>query len=334
MGWTINDFEIDREELKKILHTNKDINKEIDIKRAINQIDYFIRELKSDGTKSDLHRDENTETVSTIVKVFSYKEYYPVIENFINIANESGYDFTYIKDIEYGDNIDESSIHMLVHDFYNSCGDKISNIFSNIEKDKEKIINYDLKSEDAGGVIYHIPMINKNYISLNVTDKKYKNVLNYLTHEYGHSIGFSINDKKRDSLYQEIESQFFEILGAFYYYETTKDAYYIRYLDNMLNYYVKVSKEVIDLKTSVYDNIKSNSIEKINEEAKSIDIDVDMIYLYGFLCAIELFELYMNNSEDAINKLELLINNDFDGIIISNDNILNFINRIKHVNND
>ena len=332
MGWTINDFERDREELKILLHTNKDINKEIDIRRAINQIDYFIRELKSDGPKSDLHRDENTEAVSTIVKVFSYKEYYPVIENFINVTNESGYDFTYIKDIEYGDNIDESSIHILVNNFYKSCGEKVFDTFSNTKKDI--IINYDLSSEDAGGVIYHIPMINKNYISLNVTDKKYKNVLNYLTHEYGHSIGFSINDKKRDSLYQEIESQFFEILGSFYYYETTKDSYYMRYLDNMLNYYVKSAKEVIDLKTSVYDNIKSNSIDKINEEAKSIDIDVDMIYLYGFLCATELFELYMNNSEDAINKLELLINNDFDDIIISNDNILNFINRIKHVNND
>jgi hypothetical protein len=322
MGWSSIDLRNDLKELKKIYNLEKDMQKKEKILSNINTLILTICDIE---LGEDSYTDINDWKL-LFCSVPRFSMYYPAVYKFINTLNAS--------DVECFDNIipegnkkeiDSNDIFPMMHDFYKSVGKEIFNHFLTIDKDHDRYINFDKEIESSEGVTYYVPILNKRYYTIGSAGDN-REILATLTHEYGHSIASIINPNRyfNNDFFIEIESIFFEIIGLDYYYNITKDKYYSDLIVDKTNTYYWNANNVVAMKRisdktfmNMKDEISSIKLlkkylnqEGFDENCITVDVDDKMKYLFSYIVAIELFEIYKEDKNLAIDLLKKMINRD------------------------
>ena len=324
MGWSSKDLRNDLKELRKMYNQETDINKKEELLSAINTLMLTICDIE---IGEDSYTDIN-DWFLLFKSVPSFSMYYPDIYKFINTLNASNLEcFDNIIPCSDKEEIKKEDIFAMMHDFYKSVGKEIFNYFLEIDNDHDKYINYDEEMESTDGITYYVPILNKRYYSIGSCGDN-RELLSTLTHEYGHSIASVINPKRyfNDDFFTEIESIFFELIGLDYYYDITKDKYFSDLIVDKTNTYYWSANNVTAMKRvsdktfkNMNDEISSLKYckkylkeEGFDEKTISIDVDDKMKYLFSYIVAIELFEIYKEDKGLAINLLKNIVNRDKD----------------------
>ena len=247
--------------------------------------------------------------------------YYPQIEAFRDILKNDLKDIKFKHNVEPKLDIKEDDMFALIHDFYKGTGSYIFKKFLYIYKNRDKIINFDsnLPCDDASTIIFSL--CNAMFIEEGIDGDNKEEILNGLTHEIGHAIG-SLMRRDRydgDTRFVEIESLFFEMLAEDYYSKVLGNNYFDELLkEKLITYYnnsklLIANKHVID---NVFDRLRDLdepyeyyvSIAKNEKDYKgNVDTNKRIKYLYSYMAALELYELYQNDPELAIEKLKEIV---------------------------
>ena len=355
MGWTVEDLKKDYSKIKAICDSEGNPDRKLKLKYALLSISQYIKYIDEESNANYIY-DKGEDDIDVLLSsIDKYKDYFGVVQNHYDLLNNSlfDYDSTYYAK-NYNTDIKEKEMYGLIHDMFKSCGKRVFNYYITMEKNRKSLLNINKNLPSTSGVIFPVPIVKKNYIEVGMKPKMIKDTLVTLTHEYGHSIGALMNDDRYHlgDIFTELESYFFELVGLDYYYQRTNDEHYKCYLEHLININYLRAKRVIDLKKAC-DNIDKdssykeqkntciNNLKKIgyNFDKSSVNLEINITYLYSYLCAVELFEIYREDKELAIDIFERIIKRDkgvseYDSInnnITLNKNMIKHIRRIKHV---
>lgn len=247
-----------------------------------------------------------------------------IITNFVNKK--------VIKEDDLNENyktkITKDDLFTLTYDFFKTLDKKTFEIF-------EKIFKYHKKN-----VIFCSGTINKyfcgatyqlyDHMDFYIKMKRYKDIrdVSTLIHEYGHAISFYLNAYKgnydnKQTPFSEIESIFLEILSFDFLdniHINDKDSF-----NNRKNFLIDLYCNAvnIDNKFTLYNSI--NPKEKINHSyyskikkeyninklelrfMYSKPVEIDIIYVISSLYAMELYDIYANNNEKALELYKQII---------------------------
>ena len=132
-------------------------------------------------------------------------------EDFVHIVEENGNDigvpsfgFLYLSDDE---------LLSIVHDFYKT---RIPQVYETFEKEFAKK-DYNLRIKEAlfhsSAVTYHIKCLNQSYINIEKSNSIFDAV--NLAHEYGHAVGFHINNELASNdnfiIIDDLDGEYFEL---------------------------------------------------------------------------------------------------------------------------
>lgn len=254
--------------------------------------------------------------------------YYPIIESFISKIKDTEDQIDISKVFKLPDEnksllLTQRDSIELIHEFFRTTPKEIFGIHNRLYK-REKYIRFgQCKSPETGGEMIFIPGVNKPYITINIDQNS--NLLASISHEEGHAIASLINPNRyqRDehSFYSEIESLFFELIADDYFEnELDSETFKNEKLNELLDYFV-IAMMIIDQK-----NIADIGFKQKNPTAKTIKIDRSILncdssidigaciieeymkYAISYIVAIELYELYKEDKEQAIEKLKNILN--------------------------
>ncbi len=333
MGWTYQDFRNDVNKYEELLKNETDPIKRDEIVQYITDLKYEIAcgelaSLDSGKEYEDAIRDVEASInggtnygslTHDIHDVSEYRLYDYFIDDFRNKLHNILEFNKYILTLEGGLTLSEDDIVGLVHDLFKSTNKEIFNYYLEFEKNKDKILNFNPNKDASDGTSYNFPLINSRYIEVG-TDGKCEYSLETLTHELGHFIGASINPRRyasKDKL-SEIESLFFELVGNHYYNKVLGTEFYIdRIIENLYNYYEdsKLLGAYRSVVNGTYDKMNSvkdpyayyKNLAKKNRDYKNIDYEEKFKYTFGYICAVELFEVYKEDKELALHLLKEII---------------------------
>ena len=203
----------------------------------------------------------------------------------------------------------------LVDEFYKSTTKEIYDYYKKYDKN---FIRFDPKKDVDDGSIYSFPILNKKYIEVGTMGDKRK-MLHTLSHECGHAVGDFINPERatNDDFFDEIESIFFELIGdEFFGKELNNDIFKDYQRETMYGYYV-TTKDTLSYKsvlTKVFAKIngKNKPLELVddylNEDGNDdIDIENSVKYIFSYIIALELYDIYRQDKELAIHLLKKLV---------------------------
>lgn len=323
--WDSSDLRKDLKELEKRLEQENDpIIRE--------QIYGYIIETKIIIIEEELIQEKPTETdyLSEIYRTSPlFIMYYPIIETFISRIKGIEDQIDIFKLLK---NPDENKKFLLtpkdsielIHEFFRTTPKEIFDIHNRIYRRKKHIRFDNCKIPETKGEMIFIPGVNKPYITIS-TDQNDSGLLISMSHEEGHAVASLINPNRyqRDehSFYSEIESLFFELIADDYFEneldsETFKNEKLIELLD-----FLETATMIIEQK-----NIADIGFKQKNPTAAAIKIDKSILscdtstdsgvciiedymkYAISYIVAIELYELYKEDKEQAVEKLKNILN--------------------------
>ena len=301
--WSRNDLKEDIKTLEEILKKEKDLKTKEYYSNVISSIYEFISYL------GNFDFFNGYDSYNDALKECScYSLYYPYVEKYNNIFLKSNVneDFKYYN-MNY--KLKEKDLLDIVDMFYKSFDSFIYKNFKTV-LDNAKI-NYVKSNELIDGQFFNIPVLNKNYIEIS-KNKDLRCVIISLIHEFGHGIVLNMNkDRYYNDTFMEIESYFFELLGYDFLRKTFNDKFYSEEKKKLSFYNCELSCGVINTKNLVSKLFNYNSKEALKVFAKktsedenySNSVSIDVEYLIGYIVAIELYENYLINKDNALNKL-------------------------------
>ena len=247
--------------------------------------------------------------------------YYPQIEEFRDILKDDIKDTKFKHKVEPKLDISSDETFALIHDFYKSLNPYFFKKFLTIYKNRDKIINFnpEVASDDASTIIFSF--CNAMFIDEGIEGDNREEILNGLTHEIGHTIGSLMRRDRYDgnARFVEIEALFFEMLSEDYYSKVLDNRYFDELLLEKLLTYYNSSKSLIAHKhviENVFDKLRDVdepyeyyvSVAKKEKDYKGdIDANKRVKYLYSYLTALELYELYQDDPELAFEKLKEIV---------------------------
>jgi len=351
MGWTTKDMREDLKELRKMYHQEKDSDKKEEILKDINTligniVDY---ELVLD----DVTQNAEDGPLELFAAAPMYARYFPTVYKFINLVESLPYDYYLDTEVSYDPlaSISKRDLFDILHEFFNSCGTKVAKYYNELEKENDKYLIFDNERLSCSGNTYVVPRLGHRYIWIG-TDGNPKNIPITMAHEYGHCIASKMYEHRYsdEKLFHEIESTFFELLCEDYMYNEMNDPFYKKCLEEDVSAYYWSAKTATLYKRTfdyVFNNMSDDDSAKkyFNRYAKKhygntmigdkkivIDLDSAMNYLFGYLCAVELFEIYKEDKELAIDLLEKIVaksDNEYESIY---GNITPVKSMKKHIN--
>ncbi len=342
MGWSTKDLREDLKVIKNLYKMEKNPKKKEELLTAMHTVLLNIADIEA----GESHNTKQYDIWRLFNDITCYDMYYPFLRKYRDRYLNSEYQYEPVKKKDIPKcNLTENDVYDLLDDFYKSTPKGNYRIFSNLFKDRDKYINYDLKGKCFDGITYMVPIVKKNYMSIGAHGDK-RDLLETLTHEYGHAIGARLNDKRyySDDTFVEIESLFMSLIGIDYYHEKTNDEYFKMLLKKKVYDYAVSSQEVLMFK-NVHDNtfryMKDNDsalklcdiyLEKegFNPNKVNIDIEDSMKYIFSYMVAIELYEVYKEDKELAFNLLKKIVNRD--KRLTEYESITNTVTPVKSLN--
>ncbi len=300
---------------------------------AVEELTKFEREKLSnpeEKTKIDLKINEDKDLdldsgtcfgalTHDLYDISRFRELYPYIDEFkTKLKSILKYD-TFKFNAESNIKLSKEDIFELIHDLFKSTTDEIYEIYLSLEKNKDKYINLDPTLDANDGSSFYFPIVNKNFISVG-TNGNSEDIISTLSHEIGHYIGSVYNEGRYldKDLYVEIESQFFDLISHDYFGNQLNDIYFNEMSKDRLYDYYSDAKGIIanrDILDELFTKLNKVSdpyqfysfLADNNPEYKEVDIPEKNKYLFGYLIAVELFEIYKEDKEMAIELLKRII---------------------------
>jgi len=319
-------------------------NKETDLKKKneLSEVIYYVEKTLNDMVCEDKPRLFTEGLYSKCTSsIPRFKPYIQYVYDFLFESNK------------YVDNITPrlytsadytaKDMYELADAFYKSIGGKTYEAYQRINKEKAHRLNFtQLTCNDS--TTYYIPILDKYYINLGVTDGKDEDVIEAYIHEVGHVITARKNNYRyfSEDILTEIETYFYEILADRYLLKLTNDEYF-DYLekDKMIrfncradlfarinNAYNRVLKDV--LKVDNHEEVMEKyTHEEGIEEIENYNIEVIMVYVLSYMFAIELASIYEKDKDKALYLLDKIIENRKD--ISEYEKIMTNIEPNKHL---
>ena len=340
MSWTTLDLRKDLKTMEKALNNESDPKRRDLIIKYIADLKYDIacEELQAfeikENSDEELDEDEKalkdvemdldegtcygdlTHDISDIEK---YRLYYPFVEKHIEICDKSlEKDYTFM---EQGDmDLNEDDINSLTHDFFKDSTDKFFyDKYLKYEKNNKKILHMDQARDSEDGYFFYFPISNTRYVKVGLDGAK-ERTLTSLAHEVGHVLGSFINEGRycNQDVFYEIESVFFELLSEEYYFKKlNKKLFKEELIDNAYTYdesarrimaFKRVTDKTFDNMNKVKNPYKYyGRLSKKEEYYKNIDVDDKMKYLFSYLVAVELLEIYKVDKDKALYLLKEIV---------------------------
>lgn len=317
--WDSKNLRQDVKQLEKMFEEEKDIKKR-------EELLYYIAEAKSLVLEEEApqceENDDYFNTMSNLVPLFepyySYiDEYRRIIDNYVDelIVDNPSKKKMKLKKEEAMD---------LVREFYESTGNFFYPHFDKLFKERHNMIRF-LKDDLEYATTIIVPGLNKPYISIEEPKpKNYRNILSMLVHELGHGISAQINPERYlrdDSFLKEIETTFLEFISNDFFAKELKDnAFYVDEIERIAGGHstaedILLSKRAVDLRYELGNPSKEKMLEIVNDdilrtiiETKGeMSLDDDIKYLFSYIVAIELYEIYKQDKKEALNILKEII---------------------------
>ena len=303
--WNSNDLREDLILLNEMQKKENDINMREYYSLIIGAIYDNIVDLESDSSVIEEPNYENT------IRDFSTCNlYYPYIKKYqdLYLKNSISND----KYIYHRKNykINKKDTFELIDNFYKSFDKEIYNHFKTVLNNCK--INYYKNNDINDGEIISVPILGKNYIGI-AKKRDIREEVVSLTHELGHATILDMNKKRYYyDKFTEIESFFFELLGCDFFAKELNDKFFIEEKKGYLSYNFELAEGILNTKSLILRLFKENSkisskkfdkIMKQDSEYLSLDIDLDVTYLFSYIVAIELYENYLIDKDKALQKL-------------------------------
>ena len=332
--------------------TNAEVNKDLQtlVDMYKNETDPNKRKILLDffnGFNRRYYPDKNKDKIDdTFEGMFKFRQIYPALEQFFDLANKTGFiSRDYILHDDRPD-IKLEEAYELLHEFFRSCGKEIFDYYSILEKQRDSCLNFSEDNCKFKGRIIPIPILEKAYIIVSLKkNRSIKEILNTLAHEYGHGAISLINSDRyySETVFTEIESYFLQLIGLDYFYNATNDPFYLNQMHNLsligsVNAFIILSRKEAAEKTMFSSKDYSKTKSRFEEEIKKKICDYssitttlsrDVCYAYSFLCAVELFELYKQDKEAAINALMNIVTRKTDFVDDEIENINSQVTPVK-----
>ena len=350
MGWTVEDISSDLKELKRLFNEETNPSKKVELADSIGRLERVLIGYSFDRKGPNIS-DANFFTC--LDKFPSYRVQLPYVRDFINSFKDLNI-YLEIKDREVLHYTREEMDEM-VHDFYKSVGGIYYDKFLEYDKEKVERVNY-TQMPSSESALHVVPHLDKYYINIG-TDSDDRDVIEALVHEIGHALTFKINYKRYESNkeFREIEALFLELIADRYFAKTTNDQYFTDIeIFKIINYY-KLS-DLFDSIGTAYDLVLDNAlnIEDPNKMFLKMVKDQGIIkfpkknvysnmnYLFSYICALELVEIYGEDKDKAMDILTKIISNnddvtEFERItehITPNRHVKKYVKELKKVNSD
>jgi hypothetical protein len=333
MSWGIGNLTRDLKKLKTLYNKETDLNKKYELSTYIYSLEEIISNFTFDNKTKIINQGNYFKTLSSLP---NYRVYLPYVYDFICKLDSYKIDEEEIVRVNNSD-YTEKDMYDLSREFYKQVGGKFFTAYKEFDKEKKNRINF-CNFDSVDSTTYYIPGINSFYINLGALNDD-RDFIEAFIHEAGHIISAKINNKRYNSnnIFTEIESLFFEILADDFLYKETGDIYFKDMeKDKVDKYYYEGN--IIDIMYNAYETIIDNAkdIDDPNKlfddicndegliKAEEVNVDIVMKYVFSYICALELVEIYKQDKEKALHLL--------DNIISDNRNITEYEKIVKSIN--
>ena len=309
---------MDQIDLLERLKKGKSNQERAEINRNIRSIEDFIQELEVLGEFASTK--ECLETSSLYLRTHPF---------LIDDIKSARYNETFLFPFELKENKEKFSkdaILSMTHDFYKSFDKEFFKIFNEIFKERYTNVTFgNMADDNVEACTFGIPYFNKVYMKIRQSEGLspiYSSI-----HEYAHAIAFTMNHfnlmSNKKLFLEESYSLFFELLLTDFLAKKQNLNHVYDYAYNIFGDNVSLAynaNEMINL-TKLFDEIgckknktfKREALKRFNYNSEYIDlINSDVLRytipnLFGYLVAIELYELYKFDREKAIYVLKKLM---------------------------
>jgi len=317
--WDSNNLRQDVKLLEKMFEEEKDIRKREELLYYIAEAKSLVLEEEAPTVEED---SDYFNAMSNLVPLFepyySYiDEYRRTLDKYIDemIVDEPSKRKLYLK---------KDELLELVAEFYKSVGGYLYPHFDKLFKNRHNSIRFQREGLEYATTII-VPGLNKPYMTVeSPKPTNYRNTLSMLVHELGHGISAQICPERYlrdDSFLKEIETTFLEFVSNdFFAKELNDDAFYEDELERLVGGHsaaedILLSKRVVDLRYELGNPSKEKMLKIIDDailkstiETKGeLGLDEDIRYLFSYIIAIELYEIYLKDKKAALEILKEII---------------------------
>ncbi len=341
MAWTTMNLREDLKKLEEELKKSTDYkDRELIVysmealreKIAVRELQEYARRVVSNFSEdtvidfSELEENEDLtyfdKYISDLNEVSANRLLYPSVEEYVRSVNPILKNNEHTE-VDTGRYLSQKDTIMLCNDFYRTFNNDIYDIFFKLLKNKEKMIKFEPTLDTYEGNFINIRRIGSSYLEIGSSGDNKEEMLNTLTHEAGHFIGANLSPKRygRDR-FLEIESIFFELLGSDYYAKRLDSDYFRDRPKTKAVFHYNCGKNNIVTKNAVdktFDKLPTvdnpysyytSLVKDRNEYLQSLNINNSMTYLYSYLIAVEIYELYKEDPDKAIYTLKKITSYD------------------------
>ena len=320
--WDRNDIEKDFKDLKKAYKESSTEEEKNAIMNAIKETEEIIEDIDSSFGiyKKELGYQESLDLLADTVPTFEFV--YPYLEKLLSILKDdaSHRRFSFSFDNESSNkNLTEDEVFGLVHDFFKGTTKKIYDAFLSIYNNRYKTARF-LDS--------HL-----DYVDGLLT----------LTHECAHITTAMINPNRygfESAFFNEIETIFMELIASDYFGESMHDKEFSKTSIDKLEHYYFAADDVLDKKriTEIrlsmgnppYNEFRDSMNDEFYKALLTVEplrnIDIDVKYLFSYIVAVELYEVYRKDKELAFHLLDTIIRADNEK---ENETILKTVEPVK-----
>jgi hypothetical protein len=340
MSWTTNDlrnvlkkyedlYELEKDPFKKEMLLDYISNLKYSI--AIEELTLYERmNIKDSDDEKETDNDQELdldnctcfgELTHNMYDITKFRCYYPYVEEFKNklslLLKYKDYKFNCESTLK----LSHDEMLDIVHEVFKNSTKEIFDIVTNLEKEKNRI-KFDETMDAYDGSSFAFPIVGERFIVVGV-DGNTENTLDTLFHEIGHYIGSIFNEFRQGDkdVYVEIESMFFQLVGLDYASKELNNEYLRNIMIETLYDYYNASRHVItfrDINEDTFEHMNKvsnpyayySSLINSTSNYKNIDFPEKTKYLMGYICAVELFEVYKQDKELAIDLLKRIIKED------------------------
>ncbi len=340
MSWSINNLNNDLKRLKRLYNKETDMNTKYELSTYISCLEEIIVGYSFDNKTKVIGQGNFFKSLYSIPK---YRVYLPFISEFDEILSKYVTDDETINSVKHAD-YSRKEMYELTREFYKQIGGNFYNAFQKFDKEKNNRINY-CPFSSINSVTYYIPGIDKFYINIGAESDD-RDIIEAYIHESAHITTAKINNRRyhANDMFVEIESLFFEILADQFLYTETGDIYFKDMEKDKVDKYYNEG-DILDIMHIAYDVTISDAM-KIDDpnkvfdmicrdnnliKPKYVDFDRVMKYVFSYICAIELVEIYKQDKDKALSMLENIITENKS--ITEYEKIMSQITPCEHLNN-
>lgn len=353
-NWTSKDLRNDLRTLEKMLkeETNPEIREQlykaiVEAKRAI-----ICEELEEQ--EEDYHPKALFDLYD---EAAMFEMYYPMIKEFVSKLRYTMDTFSFNSPIRpWNLNLTEKDMFELMHEFFKTTTKEIKDIYDEINKCKKRIRFQSVDCYEPHGSMLFIPGLNKPYITIGIGEDK-SSIMPTFAHEEGHSIGSILNPlrytESEHSIYVEIESIFFELIGTDYFSkELNNEEIKKQQFHKMQSLFFQAEEILLERRLATA-GFKQHNPDKDNIKLEDNDLiftlkDItiggctfkrDINYVVSYIIAVELYELYQEDKELAIDCLKRIVQRgkekseylNITGIVTPNKSLIKHKKRITRI---